>query len=222
MASDNQLLDHVDRAAFDDGIAQRRPDAETRARFRRDGFVELADLWTPAVSLALADEARSRFERAEVPAHGPRTPVTEPRYTGRATPVAHGPVLDELHERLAGHVRALTGRLLVPSFANYGYFPDEDGVILHVDTDATEVVVLTNALGHVGPLHVHPELIGRTAAELGALESDPAWDTSSSARLDYPTHGAAALRGARLPHRRPSHPVASLSAVAALHYRSPF
>ncbi len=216
------VTDLIDDTMFEDGVRRAPLALDTRADFRRDGFADLHDLWSPAVSDALAEEARRLFARAEVPSNGPRTPVSEHRATGRGTPVATGPILDHLHRAIATHVRALSGRMLVPSFANYGYFADEDGVILHLDTDATEVVVLTTALGATGPLHVHPELQGLTPTELGVFESDPDWDDSAAVRLTYPTHGATALRGARLPHRRPSRPVASLSAVAALHYRSPF
>lgn len=211
-----------DNTVMTQDVYPTRPPTSRRADFRRDGYVELPDLWSPAVTEALADEARRLFAHAEAPSCGPRTPVAEHRLSRRATPVATGPILAELHQQIAGHIRALSGRMLLPSFANYGFFPVEDGVILHCDTDATDIVVLTTALGRIGPLHVHPHLRGLTPGELGVLESDPDWDRAGGVQLGYPTHGAAALRGALLPHHRPSRPVAELSAVAALHYRSPF
>ena len=113
----------------------------------------------------------------------------------------------------ASLVRALTGRMMVGSFANYGYYPDDDGVILHVDTEATEVVLLATALGSLGPLSVRPELRGRMPSELGELESDPQWDRAGGRSLFYPTFGAAALLGAQLPHHRvsKSRPISNIS-----------
>ena len=164
-----------------DGLRSERPAPSRHAGSRRDGFVELADLWTPAVTAAISEEAHHLFAIAEKPVSGPRTPVAEYRMTGRATPVATGPILHDIHQQLASHVRALSGRMLVPSFANYGYFPDEDGVILHVDTDATEIVVLTTALGAIGALHVHPELSGMAPEALGQLRATPV-GTDTAAR----------------------------------------
>jgi len=199
-----------------------RPTAAARERFRDEGHAELEDLWTIDLRTAIATEAAELYTQATVPVDGPRTPVSAAKATGKVTPVAVGPVLRWLHEALTPLVRSLSGQLLVPSFTNYGYFPDEDGTILHLDTDATDIVVLTTALGSVSDLRVHPDLIGATPEDLGALESDPAWSRTCGRPLHYPTLGAAVVRGAAIPHSRPSTPVATLSAVAALHYRSAF
>jgi len=204
------------------GIRRCRPSPGARAWFRSRGHVGLDDLWTPTVGDALAEEAGRLFPTAVVPSAGPRTPVAALRRTGASTPAAGGPVLEELHTALASLVRALSGRMLVPSFAVYGYFPEEDGVVLHLDTDATDIVLLTTALGEVGPLVLHPDLEAQTPRQLGDRESDPRWDPGGGVPLSYPSLGVAALRGARIPHGRPSRPVATLSAVAALHYRSPY
>jgi hypothetical protein len=194
----------------------------TKAEFRARGYAELPDLWTRSTADALAEEAHRLFPEATDPDYGPRTPVASHRASGKVTRVASGPVLRELHASLASLVRSLSGRMLVGSFANYGYYPLEDGVILHADTEATEVVLLTTVLGSLGPLSIRPELQGRTPKELGECESDPYWNRDGGEMLSYPALGAAALRGALLPHHRVSRPVPTLSAVAALHYRSPF
>ena len=157
-----------------------------------------------------------------VPSTGPRTPVAALHQTVASTPVAAGPVLEQLHEALAGLVRALSGRMLVPSFAVYGYFPEADGVVLHLDTDATDIVLLTTALGEVGPLVLHPDLERLTPSRLGNRESDPRWDPGGGMPLVYPSLGVATLHSLRIPHGRPPRPVATLSAVATLHYRSPY
>ena len=204
------------------GIRRCRPSPAARARFRTSGHVALDDVWNRTVGDALAEEAGRLFSIAVVPSAGPRTPVAALRRTVASTPVAAGPVLEQLHEALAGLVRALSGRMLVPSFAVYGYFPEADGVVLHLDTDATDIVLLTTALGEVGPLVLHPDLERLTPSKLGDRESDPRWDPGGGVPLSYPSLGVAALRGARIPHGRPPRPVATLSAVAALHYRSPY
>jgi hypothetical protein len=212
----------VERAEPSVSTRDLRPSDLDRATFLEHGFVELPDLFSPLVADAMATEARRLHARAVDPTTGPRTPVSDERRTGKVTRVATGSVLHELHSALAGFVRALSGQMLLPSIASYGYFPDEDGVILHRDSDATDIVLLTTALGQVGPLSVRPELKGCTPAELGARESDPAWDRDGGQVLHYPAFGVAALRGAVLPHHRVSQPVPELSAVAALHYRSAY
>ena len=218
------MHDHavIDRVAWPTSIRERRPSAQEKARFREDGFVELPDLWTPPMSDALAQEAGRLFGEAVDPAGGPRIPVSSERRTGKVTRVATGSVIQELHASLGAYVRALSGQLLVGSLATYGYFPDDDGVILHRDGEATEIVVLTTALGEVGPLSVRPELRGCSPDELGTLESDPTWDRNGGQLVHYPTFGVAAVRGAALPHHRTARSVPTLSAVAALHYRSPY
>jgi hypothetical protein len=212
----------MNRAVMTDDLSIGRPPAAARTQFREQGFVEIDDLWTADLRTAIADEAGELYAAAIVPVDGPRTPVVAAQATGKVTPVARGPLLERLHDALTPLVRQLAGKLLVPSFANYGYFPDDDGTILHLDTDATEIVVLTTALGAVGDLRVHPDLQGSSPDELGQRESDPDWSRYAGQPLRYPALGAAVLRGAAIPHSRPATPVASLSAVAALHYRSPF
>jgi len=212
----------AEHTAWPTSIRERRPSAEDKALFRDRGYIELPDLWTPPMSDALAQEAARLFADAVDPASGPRIPVSAGRRTGKVTRVATGSVIQELHASLAGYVRALSGQMLLGSVATYGYFPDDDGVVLHCDGEATEIVLLTTALGEVGPLSVRPELRGATPAELGALESDPTWDRNGGHLVHYPTYGVAAVRGAALPHHRTARSVPTLSAVAALHYRSPY
>jgi hypothetical protein len=135
---------------------------------------------------------------------------------------ATGPLLTSLLFSLVGLVRALTGRLLVPTFSSYGYYDNNDKTLLHLDQERCHITLLTTALGKVGPLHLHPELRGKTMEELGALESDPAWDKASGVPVVYPARGLTALRGNVLPHNRPGMPVPELSAVGALCYRALF
>ncbi|MFI9204581.1 hypothetical protein [Streptomyces sp. NPDC053048] len=195
--------------------------AEQRA-FAARGHVGLAGLWDRDLAQAIAAEGRRRHAGAEIPRRGPRTPVPARRLPRRATPAASGPLLARVHLSLVGAARALTGRLLVPTFAAYGYYEGDDEVFLHIDTEQCDLTLLTVAFGDVGPLHVHPHLIGAGMERLGELEGDPAWDRDGGIRVTYPDSGVTALNGHVLPHHRPRRPVAGLSAVAALCYRSLF
>ncbi|GHG67093.1 hypothetical protein [Streptomyces griseocarneus] len=195
--------------------------AQQRA-FAAQGYVPLAGLWGRALAEAVAEEGRRRHAVAEVPRGGPRTPVPARRVPRRATPAASGPLLARVHLALVGAARALTGRLLVPTFAAYGYYEGDDEVFLHVDTEQCDLTLLTVAFGEVGPLHVHPGLIGSTMERLGELEGDPGWDRTGGIRVTYPDTGVTALNGHVLPHHRPGSPRPGLHAVAALCYRSLF
>ncbi len=195
--------------------------AERRA-FAAHGHAALPGLWDRALAEGLAAEGRARRAHAEVPRRGPRTPVTARRTAPRATPAATGPLLARVHLSLTGLARALTGRLLVPTFAAYGYYEDDDEVLLHVDTEHCDLTLLTTAFGEVGPLHVHPGLIGSTTERIGELAGDPSWDRAGGVRVTYPALGVTALSGHVLPHHRPGRATPVPSAVAALCYRSLF
>ena len=196
------------------------PDSEHRAEYRALGYTVLADLWPDALSAALEAEALERWPHAEYPSGGPRTPIVEARAPKRQTPVACGDVLSELHAALTPVARALSSRVVVPSFSAYGYYVGDDRVLLHVDSDQCDVTLLVNALGTVGPLHLRHELIGLDNAALGTFESDLDWDPSAGTQVHYPPHGLLAMAGNVLPHNRPEHAVDGINAVAALCYKS--
>jgi hypothetical protein len=175
------------------------------------------------MSSAVSEEAAGAWASATLPVTGPRVPVSMERATGRKVPVATGRLLRHLHHSLTPLMRALSARCVVPSVAAYGYYEGDDTVVLHVDGETTsDLVVLFAALGEVGPLHLHPSLVGSTTEELGRLESDPAWDRAGGTTVTYPADGATAIRGNVVPHHRPGRRFDGLSAVAALHYRSLF
>lgn len=203
-------------------LTLRAPTSAEQRQFYSAGYVHFENLWTLEFAAAMADEARRRWPFAEFPKQGPRTPLIGTRMAHRVTPAATGPLLTGLHFSLVSLVRALTGRMLVPSFSAYGYYDVDDHTLLHLDQENCNITLLTTALGDLGPLHLHPELKGKTMAELGALESDPAWDHASGIPVVYPARGLTALTGDALPHNRPGKPLRELSAVAALCYRSLF
>ena len=196
------------------------PDFQQRTHYRERGYTVLADLFSAELSASLEAEAMERWPHAEYPSGGPRTPIIEARAPKRQTPVASGDLLSELHAALAPIARALSSRMVVPSFSAYGYYVDDDRVLLHVDSDQCDVTLLVNALGTVGPLHLRHELIGLDNAALGQYESDLEWDQSGGTQVDYPAHGLLAMAGNVLPHNRPEHPIDGVNAVAALCYKS--
>ena len=216
----------LDVASSDRGLlaladARVAPGCQDSLRSRH--FAHLEELWGPEMSAALSREAAAGWASASVPTTGPRVPVSMERATGKMIPVATGRLLEGLHHALAPLMRALSARCVVPSVAAYGYYDGDDTVVLHVDGEQTsDLVLLIGALGDVGPLHLHPELIGATTEELGRLESDPTWDRSGGETISYPAHGATAIRGNVVPHHRPGRCLDGVSAVAALHYRSLF
>lgn len=217
------MKDVVDNADLADlGFAPRPVSPAEHAAFVSKGHVQLGRLWTTAFGDALRDEALSRWPLAELPDGGPRTPVAESRVPRRQTPVATGPLLTALHFSMVSHVRALSARMLVPTFAAFGYYEVDDEVLLHVDTDDCEMTLLTTALGRVGPLRLHPDLTGVTLEELGRLEGDAAWDHETGIPVGYPDLGLMALSGHTIPHHRPSREITGVNAVAALCYRSLF
>jgi hypothetical protein len=176
------------------------------------GFAAFSELWNSSTAEAIAVEAAALFPAAE---------ATARRAGGliQATS-SDAPLLTRLHFALVPLARALTGRLLVPSYGWYNFYPRDDAIWLHVDVEKSDLAIVATALGGVGPLHVHPELAGRTQAELDRLQTGPSWDADSGCRIAYPRRGVLALRGRSVPHHRPGRPLATLGAVAALHFTS--
>jgi len=205
-----------------EGLDERTVDLETRRAFLEVGHVQLGRLWSASFTEAMAADAEAASIDAHPPEHGPRTPVTAERMNLRRIPVATGPLLSATHQSLTRLARTLSGRLLVPSFAVYGFFEGDDECILHYDTDQSDITLLIMALGRVAPLRVHPELRGASEDDLGRLECDPGWDRRSGVTVPYSGSGLTAILGRELPHHRPRGGVDGLAAVAALHYRSVF
>jgi hypothetical protein len=197
---------------------------EVSRQFRTDGFVLLDGLWSDGLADALEAEVGSAEAAAIWPgsAPGPDSVASQNRAPARQVTVDAAPVLAAVHVALARVARVLTGRLVVSTVGNYGYYELDDACYLHVDVDAADVTFLIAAAGHLGPLHLHPELVGRAPPELHALESDPTWDRHSGELLSYPRSGVAAIDGRVLPHHRPGATVTGLNAVAALQYGAPF
>ena len=214
---DGSVVD-VDRLVRLEGLADQAVPLATQRTFREQGHVRLEPLWSDAFADALAEDARHAFAAAAPPEAGPRTPVTTARTGLRRVPVAEGPLLLGLHGALTKLALTLSGRLLTPSFATYGYFERDDECILHYDTRYSDLTLLVMALGQVAPLRVHPELRGACEDDLGYLECDPSWDRQSGVAVPYPRLGLTAIRGRELPHHRPKGEVDGLAAVAALHY----
>jgi hypothetical protein len=204
-------------------VAGTLPPPGAQARLFADSHVVLDQLWTEEFATALATEAITQRPFAGAPSEGPEVRVAPGRASSRpAVMVGPGPLLAELHHSLVGFLRGLSARMLVPSQATYTYYEFDEEVRLHIDTPACDVTVLTEVLGNLGPLHLHPELTGWQTPDLLDLEADPAWDRDSGLPVVHPRLGATIIRGRVLPHHRPAWPVEGLHAIAALHYRSLF
>ncbi|MFI6150680.1 hypothetical protein [Streptomyces sp. NPDC051109] len=179
-----------------------------RESLAQQGFAAFGELWNGATAEAIAVEAATLYPTAR-------------RVGGLIQAKASdGPLLTRLHFALVPLARALTGRLLVPSYGWYNFYPSDDAIWLHVDVEKSDLAILATALGSVGPLHLHPELAGQTQAELDRLQAGPSWDADSGCRVAYPRHGVLALRGRSVPHHRPGRPLPTLGAVVALHFTS--
>lgn len=211
-------------AAELDALAHAVLGLEPQREFLATGHVRLDGLWSDDLAEAVAAEARAKHPLATVPPAppGPRTADSVHRAPARQVTLAVTPLLAALHLSLTRVARVVSARMVVPSVGTYGYYEHDDGCYLHLDTEAADVTFLVNVLGELGPLHLHPELVGLEMDDLHALEADPGWDRRSGEPLGYPRNGVAAIRGRLLPHHRPGTPIEGLHAVAAIHYRALF
>lgn len=198
------------------------PSTEEQFQFRDRMYVTFENLWQVTLMNSLAVEAKARRRFAVFPKAGPKTPIVKTRIPRHRTPAASGEYLSRLHSSLLPLVRALTGKVLVPAFCAYGYYDEDDRVLLHCDQEKCAITLLIAPSGGIGPLHLHPNLIGYSMEQLGELESNPNWDRNSGIQLTYPTRGGLAFRGSVIPHHRPGSMVDSPRTVAALCYIDAF
>lgn len=205
-------------------LARIFPESLERQTFIRQDYVQLNGFLSASFAETLSSEARCVLSVMRGPEPGQsRAPIKQSLTAlSNQTTVVLAPLLAHLHLSLVPLVRALTGRVFVPAHAWYNFYVSNDGMRLHIDTEGSELVLLTTALGDIGPLHLHPELRGRTQDELEAIQSDRNWKPESGVMMDYPRLGLLAHRGYMVPHHRPGRPVSEPCAVAALHYSSLF
>jgi hypothetical protein len=196
------------------------PGLASRGELRERGFVALHDLWSDEVATAMSAEAARVRADAAPPAGGPFRRVAPSRPGDQPPLIARGPLLDQLHLDLVGLTRRLTGQVLVPTFAAYYFYEGDDEVRLHLDTADCDLTMISEVLGPLGPLHLHPELAGLTPQQLTVREAHPAWNRESGTPVQHPRRGVTAFRGRQLPHHRPGRELPGLGAIAALHYRS--
>ena len=200
------------------------PKSFERQTFIQQNYVQLKGLLSASFAEALSSEARCVLSAMHSAESGQYRAPSEQGLTAASNQATRvlAPLLAHLHLALIPLVRALTGRLLVPAHAWYNFYMIDDSMGLHIDTEGSELVLLTTALGDVGPLHLHPELRDRTQGELEAIQRHPNWRLESGVPMDYPRLGLLAHRGHVIPHHRPGRPVSEPCAVAALHYASLF
>jgi hypothetical protein len=200
------------------------PEPVERQTFVRQNYIQLKGVLRASFTEALSSEARRVLSAMHSVERGESLDPVEQGLTALSsqTTSVPAPLLVHLHLSLIPFVRALTGQLLVPAHAWYNFYVRDDGMRLHVDTEGSELVLLSTVLGEVGPLHLHPNLSGRSQDELEAIQKDPNWKTESGVPIYYPRLGLLAHRGHLVPHHRLGRTVSEPSAVAALHYSSLF
>ena len=164
-----------------DRIAEAVIGLDRQREYLDRGYVRLDGLWSPALAQALADEARAKHRLAETPEAypGPATTRSGNRAPARQVTIGQAPLLSALHVALTRVARMLSAKMVVPTVGTYGYYELDDGCYLHLDTEVADVTFLINVLGRLGPLRMHPELVGADTTELEGLEADPAWDRHS-------------------------------------------
>lgn len=200
-------------------LARFLPEPSERQRFIRQDYIQIKSLWSANFAEALSSEAHRLFYvMHKLGRKQSATPIKRGLTTSSSQGVVLAPLLAHLHLSLVPFARALTGQMLVPAHAWYNFYESNDGLWLHVDADGSELVFLTTVLGNVGPLHLHPDLRGKTQDELETLQKDTKWRPESGVPLNYPWLGLLAHRGHLVPHHRPGKSVSEPCAVAALHY----
>lgn len=202
---------------FVDSDLELEPLAE---RIKRDGFVHLKKLLTMEATLTLASEARDRRSSAgESVARsyqlGDSGRVGSPRAHLSSFP---GICLRSLHEdpALLAAVRALTGRLLLPTRASYIYYRLGDFIGLHTDVSPCTLTLIIGVLGETEPLILHPELLALAPEQLYEKACRSHGLPTGGMPVPIPAEGALALLGSKLPHHRP--PTRKESAIATLCY----
>src|SRR5687768_9675614 len=141
-------------------VVRRLPELREHRMFSAQAFIQLHDIIKPALGEAIRQEARlvlfrKQSDTATRSLGAREVEMSEPKGGIPA------PLLAHLHLALLPLARALTGRMLVPAHAWYNFYLNNDRLRLHVDSQGSELVFLSTALGEVGPLHLHPELRGK-------------------------------------------------------------
>jgi hypothetical protein len=153
-------------------------------------------------AMALAPRAR-RASGDYYRAHGDGS-VSSPR--GLSTTSA-GPVLEAIQrdEKRLDRLERIAGRRLCPTRASYIYYRPGDYIGLHKDAAVCAVTLITSIAGALGPLVVHPSLVGAPTEELLAISRAYSGMPSGGTRVVVP-HGGMFLMllGSIVPHHRPA------------------
>jgi hypothetical protein len=130
--------------------------------------------------------------------------VSSPR--GLSTASA-GPVLEAIQrdERRLDRLERIAGRRLCPTRASYIYYRPGDYIGLHKDAAVCAVTLITSIAGTLGPLVVHPSLVGAAPEELLAISRAYSGMPPGGTRVVVPDGGRfLMLLGSKIPHHRPA------------------
>ena len=192
------------------------------AQFRKIGFAKISSLIKYSLSSALEQDAIASVEKSRLVRDSWMTNLekntqetTSYQSARRSQPTN---VLMQFQIALLPLLQTLTGNMLVPSDSWYIYYEETDGISLHVDPKESDISVLTSVLGEVGPLHLHPDLVGQNQNQLDSYYQGADWNPIGGIPLRYPCDGIIINRGHRIPHHRAGKPISQLCAVATLHY----
>jgi hypothetical protein len=193
------------------------------ARLRDEGVCVLDDLWSEALGRALADEAAGVTVR-----HNRRdgySILTGGDFLGPFSyGTGSGPVLGALHgnRRIVSALRALSGRLLVPTSSAYLFYADGDHAGFHTDLTKCELVLLATVRGNLHPLMLHPDQAGSSARDLMLLGLETGGAPDGGTLLPSSASGVTVLRGRDIPHHRPACRPEERGVVVTLCYRAAF
>lgn len=172
---------------------------------RREGYCHLPDLWPAGL---VDDLARDAAEHAPSARRRPDDWDSRPDkdyWQWHDNAVGFGPILAAVFAdaELLSLVRALTGRLVVPTIYTYLYYRCGEGAPIHLDRSEVDFSLFTHVAGDLGPLFIHPELAGNAGARLDAIAEETGGQPKGGVPVIYPPHGATLLDGRKMPHRRP-------------------
>jgi len=110
-------------------------------------------------------------------------------------------------EDLGRDLARITGLMVEPTRplrASYLYYGRGDSLALHRDLPRCRVTILIWLDGPVGPLNVHPELVGVPDEEYLGLAIEAGGHLSGGVKIDL-RDGPLVLEGHTVPHSRPPH-----------------
>ncbi|MFG1878526.1 hypothetical protein ACGFIV_27145 [Sphaerisporangium sp. NPDC049003] len=182
----------------------------------------LTDLVTPGEQELLRSEALRLRASADTRIRRDPKLVDDAQLTSPASGwyTSGGDVRWDLHQRtLVDRLGGMLGRSVQAVVSSYLYYGRGDFIGLHTDQGACQLTVLVLLDGTAGPLWVHPELCGLSAAELLQHTREHGVCPPGGVAVDL-GDGPTLLHGQLLPHHRSPHEDDREIALAAFCYET--